>query len=101
MNNLNQPNVFASGKSENANSVICELGIKNETIFIKTITYFILQQYFQYTTKIKAICNSFIFLEFFEKTVNKYGSPKVEEYSIKTYSQSLNSNAETISSNSI
>ena len=36
MNNLNQPNVFASGKSENANSVICELGIKNETIFIKT-----------------------------------------------------------------
>ena len=36
MNNLNQPNVFASGKSENANSVVCELGIKNETIFIKT-----------------------------------------------------------------
>ena len=32
MNNLNQPNVFASGKSENANSVICELGIMNETI---------------------------------------------------------------------
>ena len=29
-------NVFASGKSENANSVICELEIKNETIFIKT-----------------------------------------------------------------
>ena len=36
MNNLHQLNVFASGKLEKANSVICELGIKNETIFIKT-----------------------------------------------------------------
>ena len=84
--------------SENAIFVIFELGIKYRTIFIKT-------NYLKWLnieisvrlTKLKAIWIILIF----EKTISKHRSTKVEGYSIKTRGQSLDSNAENISSNSI
>ena len=98
MKNHIQWNVFASGMLENAIFVIYELGIKYWTIFIKT-------NYLKWLnieisvrlTKLKAIWIILIF----EKTISTHRSTKVEEYSIKTRGRSLNSNASTISSNSI
>ena len=98
MKNHIQWNVFASGMLENAIFVIYELGIKYWTIFIKTnyLKWLNIEISVRFT-KLKAIWIILIF----DETISKHRSTKVEEYSIKTWGQSLNSNAETISSNSI
>ena len=88
-------------------SLVYELRIKYQTIFIKKtlITCVILQQRFQFMSKMANYRNywnqNFVLSDLFEKTINKCGSLKVEEYPMKTIGWSLDSNAETICSNSI